>query len=323
MEENGGQVETFGEQAAAAEPGWAAGGEWGQAEEEQQQQVWKTNKFLIFLILQDWSGADWSNQQSNGEVASWSREASVEQPAPPADPAAPAPVIDPNADIWKAVVLFTFQANNEDEINITENEQVDIMVKECDEEGWVMVRNSSGQKGYAPTNYLEVFASESLGVPASSQQPMQTIPENSEPPPVTGGWAGQNWGGGNEQQATGGWEAEKRLVTIKIAGGWATGRGAETETEGESETEAETEDEGPPPGWTISGSHCHLLSGMALPPPPPPQISVEGAEGVKRPVSIQVFNPSKERLDLPKWMNFRPPSDFFWKCIHFGESKRP
>lgn len=39
MEENGGQVETFGEQAAAAEPGWAAGGEWGQAEEEQQQQV--------------------------------------------------------------------------------------------------------------------------------------------------------------------------------------------------------------------------------------------------------------------------------------------
>ena len=163
--------------------------------------------------LQDWSGADWSNQQSNGEVAGgWSREASIEQPAPPADPAA-APVIDPNADIWKAVVLFTFQANNEDEINITENEQVDIMVKECDEEGWVMVRNSSGQKGYAPTNYLEVFASESLGNqqggPASSQ-PMQTIPENSEPPPVTGGWAGQeggwagqNWGGGNQQQETG------------------------------------------------------------------------------------------------------------------------
>ena len=38
--------------------------------------------------LQDWSGADWSNQQSNGEVAGgWSREASIEQPAPPADPA--------------------------------------------------------------------------------------------------------------------------------------------------------------------------------------------------------------------------------------------
>ena len=171
--------------------------------------------------MQDWSGADWSNQQqSNGEVAAggWSREASIEQPAPPADSNA-APVIDPNADIWKAVVLFTFQANNEDEINITENEQVDIMVKECDEEGWVMVRSSTGQKGYAPTNYLEVFASESLGNQqgvGGSSQPMQTIPENSEPPPVTGGWAGQeggwagqNWGGGNQQQETGEGGGEK------------------------------------------------------------------------------------------------------------------
>lgn len=220
-------------------------------------------------------------------MAGWSREASIEQPAPPPDPEAPAtaPVIDPNADIWKAVVLFTFQANNEDEINITENEQVDIMVKECDEEGWVMVRNSSGQKGYAPTNYLEVFASESLAVPAaSSQQPMQTIPENSVAPPVTGGWADQNWG------AAAGQEQE-------IAGGWAAARGAETETEGESETEAETEDEGPPPGCAIWSHHPIKLfesfhSGMALPPPPPPQISVVGAEGVKRPVSIQVIHPS-------------------------------
>ena len=170
----------------------------------------------ITSYLQDWSGTDWSNQQQpNGEVASWSGQASVEQPEPPVDPAAPttAPVIDPNADIWKAVVLFTFQANNEDEINITENEQVDIMVKECDEEGWVMVRNSSGQKGYAPTNYLEVFASETLGNQqgvSGLSQPMQTIPENAEPPPVRGGWggeggwAGQDWGGGNQQQDTGG-----------------------------------------------------------------------------------------------------------------------
>ena len=37
MEENGRQVEAFGEQAAASE-GWAVGGEWGQAAEEQQQQ---------------------------------------------------------------------------------------------------------------------------------------------------------------------------------------------------------------------------------------------------------------------------------------------
>ena len=56
-------------------------------------------------------------------------KASVDQPAPPAavDPGSgqgTAAAIDPNADIWKAVVLFTFAGNNEDEINITENEQV-------------------------------------------------------------------------------------------------------------------------------------------------------------------------------------------------------
>lgn len=55
MEENGRQVEAFGEQAVASE-GWAAvGGEWGQAEEEQQQargsiQVFKYNKLFAGLV---------------------------------------------------------------------------------------------------------------------------------------------------------------------------------------------------------------------------------------------------------------------------------
>ena len=97
--------------------------------------------------------------------------------------------------------------------------KVDILVKECDEEGWSMVRNASGQKGYAPTNYLEVFASETLGGqqggPGSSQ-PMQTIPENSEPPPSSGGWAsnggwaGQGWAGGAGQQQNSGGRQVKR-----------------------------------------------------------------------------------------------------------------
>ena len=64
-----------------------------------------------------------------GDLLKKTFKASVEQPAPPAavDPGSgqgTAAAIDPNADIWKAVVLFTFAGNNEDEINITENEQV-------------------------------------------------------------------------------------------------------------------------------------------------------------------------------------------------------
>ena len=82
------------------------------------------------------------------------KQASTEQQA-----AEPDIVIDPNADIWKAVVLFTFTSQNEDELSVIENEEVEILVKECDEEGWVMVQNSVGRKGYVPTNYVEVYAS--------------------------------------------------------------------------------------------------------------------------------------------------------------------
>ena len=39
---------------------------------------------------------------------------------------------------------------------MTENEEIDIMVKECDEEGWLMGRNSQGTRGYIPHNYVEV-----------------------------------------------------------------------------------------------------------------------------------------------------------------------
>ena len=92
MEENGGQVDSYGqgantygqsEEQDAAE-GWAAGGGWGQGgAEEEQQQVLKrlkvSKRFKVSMPTmnnpQEWAGADWSNQQqANGEVASWSRQ---------------------------------------------------------------------------------------------------------------------------------------------------------------------------------------------------------------------------------------------------------
>ena len=214
--ENGGAAEQFGEAAAVEEEwageGWAGEQQGGELAEPQEQQP-----------------------PQNGEVAGWGQQASEEQP--PAE----APVIDPEADIWKAVVLFTFQANNEDEIGITENEQVDILVKECDEDGWVKVRNAAGQVGYAPTNYLEVYASERLPEPAAPEQegwagqPMQTIPESGEP----GGWAAQ----------AGGWGAQPAGVEPNSS-----------EEEEEGETEAETEDELPPGQCRVVG----LLDGSKV-----------------------------------------------------------
>ena len=71
----------------------------------------------------------------------------------------PGPDIDPNADIWKALVLYNFTANNEDELTVSENEDILVLVRECDEEGWVMASKEDGGKGYVPSNYIEVYGS--------------------------------------------------------------------------------------------------------------------------------------------------------------------
>ena len=83
--------------------------------------------------------------------------------------------IDPNADVHKAVALYAFGGQNEDELTVEENEEIEILVRECDEEGWVMARNASGTKGYVPQNYIEIYAS----VPNQPEQQQQYHNRNS------------------------------------------------------------------------------------------------------------------------------------------------
>lgn len=56
----------------------------------------------------------------------------------------------------RAVALYSFSSQNTDELTVEENEEVSVLLGECDEEGWLMVMNKSGQKGYVPQNYLEL-----------------------------------------------------------------------------------------------------------------------------------------------------------------------
>ena len=137
---------------------WATDGGWGEEEEAEEAQE---------ASQEDWAQAGgWDTQQQqqeeeqwNGESAaleSWGQQQSVETVQETAQLQAE---IDPNADIWKAQVLFTFTSQNEDELTVMENEDIEVLVRECDEEGWVMARNVSGQKGYVPSNYIEVYAS--------------------------------------------------------------------------------------------------------------------------------------------------------------------
>jgi len=103
-----------------------------------------------------------SEEDGWADSAGWdSQEAAEEEAAPPPGTSqrqALAPEdIDPSAAIWRAVVLFSFEANNEDELTVAENEEVDILVRECDEEGWLLARSRAGTRGYVPYNYVEVY----------------------------------------------------------------------------------------------------------------------------------------------------------------------
>ena len=135
--------------------------------------------------------ADWANQNQEGwpEENAWNdqpEEPQVDEEGNVTEDQAQAEAqsqieIDPNAEVWKAVSLFQFDGQNEDELSVAENEEVDILVKECDEEGWVMTRNKTGQRGYVPYNYIQVydFVMKDDSPFASTQQRSNSITSSS------------------------------------------------------------------------------------------------------------------------------------------------
>jgi len=247
--------------------GWADGGEWGgvaaqaaaqaAGKEEQNEEA-------------DWAGEEQGNNQQaeqtetnkwNGQTSqeSWGKQASKEQPK-----AEPDIVIDPNADIWKAVVLFNFDAQNEDELTVIENEEVEILVKHCDEEGWVMVQNSVGTKGYVPTNYVEVYAS------VITQEPQQKAAYNRTNSTSSAGQVVKQLS--VESTASWGVPAVSAMPTIPETG-------PQMLENSSSEEEDESEEEDFPPGF-------------GPPPGLPPTISIQDSDNEPskrnaRPISIQ------------------------------------
>jgi hypothetical protein len=53
-----------------------------------------------------------------------------------------------------ATVLYDFDAQGEDELNVKEHDQVTVVDKENDE--WWLVRNSRGQEGVVPAQYIQI-----------------------------------------------------------------------------------------------------------------------------------------------------------------------
>jgi hypothetical protein len=93
--------------------------------------------------------ADHAGASSGGEEA-------YEPSAPAAEPKAvrfAAPASSPNG-IQSATVLYDFDAQGDDELTVKENEMVTIVDKENDE--WWLVRNSAGQEGVVPAQYVQL-----------------------------------------------------------------------------------------------------------------------------------------------------------------------
>lgn len=76
-------------------------------------------------------------------------------------------------------VLYNFDAQNSDELTITENEMVYLANEECDEEGWAVCINAHGQKGYVPLNYLEIEAEAQTEAAEQDQVPMETTTDDN------------------------------------------------------------------------------------------------------------------------------------------------
>ncbi|XP_022122353.2 protein nervous wreck isoform X2 [Pieris rapae] len=77
-------------------------------------------------------------------------ETETETVAPAAEPAE-APV----APLYKCTALYSYTAQNPDELSIIESEQLEV-VGEGDGDGWLRARNYRGEEGYVPHNYLDI-----------------------------------------------------------------------------------------------------------------------------------------------------------------------
>uniref|UniRef100_A0A182M6T9 FCH and double SH3 domains protein 2 n=1 Tax=Anopheles culicifacies TaxID=139723 RepID=A0A182M6T9_9DIPT len=78
-----------------------------------------------------------------------SSQASVEAAASAVQPREPA------GQTFKCTALYSYTAQNPDELTIVESEQLEV-VGEGDGDGWLRARNYRGEEGFVPHNYLDV-----------------------------------------------------------------------------------------------------------------------------------------------------------------------
>jgi hypothetical protein len=75
----------------------------------------------------------------------------------------------PSIPLLKCTALYSYTAQNPDELTIVENEQLEV-VGEGDGDGWLRARNYKGEEGYVPHNYLDVEREQTASTPGLVNQ---------------------------------------------------------------------------------------------------------------------------------------------------------
>ncbi|XP_011688356.1 PREDICTED: F-BAR and double SH3 domains protein 2 isoform X2 [Wasmannia auropunctata] len=101
----------------------------------------------------DPTAVDWDNEEKDEQ------EITHETPEMPS-----------NQPIYKCTALYSYTAQNPDELSIVESEQLDV-VGEGDGDGWLKARNYRGEEGFVPQNYLDVEREPETTTGLTSQGP--------------------------------------------------------------------------------------------------------------------------------------------------------
>lgn len=88
-------------------------------------------------------------------TAGWDDPTNVNWGEPDTDVPQVETVPPPALPLYKCTALYSYTAQNPDELSIIENEQLEV-VGEGDGDGWLRARNYRGEEGYVPQNYLDV-----------------------------------------------------------------------------------------------------------------------------------------------------------------------
>ncbi|XP_063910868.1 protein nervous wreck-like isoform X3 [Zophobas morio] len=119
----------------------------------------------------EWAMLEQERQRIEQLTAGWDDPTQVDWGTE--DSSEPEPIMrqesTPSVPLLKCTALYSYTAQNPDELTIVENEQLEV-VGEGDGDGWLRARNYKGEEGYVPHNYLDVEREQTASTPGLVNQ---------------------------------------------------------------------------------------------------------------------------------------------------------